>query len=213
MPIKINYNICDNAAECSGIAVCPTGALYWGDTVKNLLGEKGMLCADNSKCISCGKCVGDEGCPIGAIFFARTDAELNEITAGYETDMDQVERLFVERYGAAPIDESLCIGEEELQHILSGNEGIVLLEEYSDSSIQCLLSSIPVETIINQVQAITSVSDIRFYRLDLSDDVLDNKSLPALKIYKKADMIGQIEGYYTIEQFDELQALLQQMLR
>lgn len=208
MPIKINYNICDNAAECSGIAVCPTGALYWDDSMQNLLGEKGMLCADNSKCISCGKCVGDEGCPIGAIFYAKTDAELNEITAGYETDLNQVERLFVERYGAAPIDESLCIGEEKLQQILLENEGVVLLEEYADSSIQCLLSSIPIETIINQVQAITGVSDIRFYRLDLSDDTIEDTALPVLKIFKNTDLIGQIEGYYSNDQLDEFNRLI-----
>lgn len=209
MPIKINYNICDNAAECSGISVCPTGALYWDDSMQNLLGEKGMLCADNSKCISCGKCVSDVGCPIGAIFYARTDAELNEITAGYETDIDQVERLFVERYGAAPIDESLCIGEDKLQRILSANEGVVLLEEYSDASIQCLLSSIPVETIIHQVQAITGESNIRFYRLYLSDDAKENTAvLPVLKMFKKADLLGQIEGYYSNDQLDEFNYIL-----
>ena len=27
--IQINWKICDNAEECNGIAVCPTGALYW----------------------------------------------------------------------------------------------------------------------------------------------------------------------------------------
>ncbi len=213
MPIKINYNICDNAAECSGIAVCPTGALYWDNSKKNLLGEKGLLSVDNSKCISCGQCAGDEGCPIGAIFFALTNDELDKITNGYETDMRQVERLFVERYGAAPIDENLCIGTEDLQRLLSENEGILLLEEYSDSSIQCLLSSIPVETIINEVRSFTGSSDIRFYRLDLSDEALENKELPILKIYKKAALIGELEGYYSNEQLDEIIILLREILR
>lgn len=212
MPIRINYNICDNAAECSGIAVCPTRALYWDDTKQNLMGEKGMLCVDNSKCISCGKCVGEEGCPVGAIFYASTDAELNEMTAGYETDLDQVERLFVERYGAAPIDESLCIGEDKLQQILAENKGIVLLEEYADSSIQCLLSSIPIETIIYQIMAITAVSEIRFFRLDVSDDALESTALPVLKIYKNANLIGQVEGYYSNDQLDDLIYLLREKL-
>ena len=209
MPVKINYNICDNAAECSGIAACPTGALFWDHTKQSLLGEKGMLCADNSKCISCGRCVSDEGCPIGAIFYAKTDKELDEMTAGYETNMSQVERLFVERYGAAPIDESLCVGDNELQEIISGNEGILLLEEYADSSIQCLLSSIPIETIIHEVHAVTGMLDVRFYRVDVSEDVMENVALPILKIYKKSDLIGQIEGYYSNEQLDEFKSLLQ----
>lgn len=29
MPVLINFKICDNAKDCSGIAVCPTGALSW----------------------------------------------------------------------------------------------------------------------------------------------------------------------------------------
>ena len=31
MAVLINFKICDNAKECGGIDVCPTGALSWND--------------------------------------------------------------------------------------------------------------------------------------------------------------------------------------
>ena len=31
MSVLINFKICDNAKECGGIEVCPTGALSWDE--------------------------------------------------------------------------------------------------------------------------------------------------------------------------------------
>lgn len=211
MPVSINFNICDNSCECSGIAVCPTKALYWDETKENLLGGRGMLCVDNNKCISCGKCVGDEGCPIGAIYYAKTFGELEKLTSEYEVDIKQVEHLFVERYGAAPIDESLCVEDAELHNIISENKGVLLIEEFTDESIQCLLSSIPVETIIHEIQMVTDTSDIRFYRVDVSDSMSEKDTLPRLRIYKMGDFIGQIEGYYSTDQLEEFKALIRKI--
>ena len=47
MPVLINFKICDNAKECNGIEVCPTGALSWNE-------EDQTIEIDNSKCIECG---------------------------------------------------------------------------------------------------------------------------------------------------------------
>ena len=40
MAVSINFNICDNSPECSGIAVCDYDAIYWGETKISMLGEK-----------------------------------------------------------------------------------------------------------------------------------------------------------------------------
>ena len=36
MPVLINFKICDNAKECGGIEVCPTGALSYDDENKSI---------------------------------------------------------------------------------------------------------------------------------------------------------------------------------
>ncbi len=69
MAVLINFKICDNAKECGGIAVCPTGALSWNE-------EKGIIQIDNDKCISCGLC--EKECPIGAIMVAKNEKEYSK---------------------------------------------------------------------------------------------------------------------------------------
>lgn len=44
MAVLVNFKICDNAKECVGIAVCPTGALSYDD-------DKNTIVIDNEKCI------------------------------------------------------------------------------------------------------------------------------------------------------------------
>ena len=213
MPIKINYNICDNAKECSGVAVCPTGALYWDEKRENYTGEEGTLCVDNSKCISCGNCVGENGCPIGAIFFAETEDELDKMTKDYQPDIDQIEELFVERYGAAPIDNALCVEENELAKLIQDNQGILLVEEFCDESIQCLLCAIPIDIISHDIQMITGIDDVHFYRLDRSKETQEAMNLPRLQIYNGNRLVGVVEGFYSTDQVEELKGKIKEMFR
>ena len=66
MAVLINFKICDNDKACGGVAVCPTGAIYYDE-------EKETLAIDNEKCISCGMC--EKECPIGAIKVAKDEKE------------------------------------------------------------------------------------------------------------------------------------------
>lgn len=208
MAIKINFNICDNAPECSGIAACPTGAIYWDETALNALSEKGSICIDNEKCIACGKCVGENGCPVEAIILANSEEELEKITDGYETDLAKIERLFVERYGAAPIDVDLCKERTELREIIKNDHGIIIVEEFADWSIQCLLSSIPVDTIIEEVKAITGINDIYYYRIDTTGEVEEGTELPVLSVYREGVLICQIHGFLDNTQLDTMRDIL-----
>ena len=66
MAVQVNFKICDNAKECGGVAVCPTGAFSYDE-------EKNTIVIDNDKCISCGLC--EKECPIGAIIVTKTEEE------------------------------------------------------------------------------------------------------------------------------------------
>ncbi len=195
MSIKFNFNMCDNSPECSGLAACPTGAIYWDEDGINALGTKGTLCVDNSKCISCGACVGEEGCPIGAILFSKTETDFGKES---EVDTNQVKALFVERYGAEAIDEALCIA--DLKFLQEDNK-VTVIEEFSDSSIQCLLHSIPVASILERIQRLMNMTDVCYYKhFVVSDDV----DYPRLLIYKGSELLVQVNGYYDESQEETL---------
>lgn len=37
MAVLVNFKICDNAKECSGIEVCPTQALSWDEKEETIV--------------------------------------------------------------------------------------------------------------------------------------------------------------------------------
>lgn len=212
MAVKINFNICDNSPECSGVAACDTGALFWDENGINMLGQSGVLAVDNSKCISCEKCIGDEGCPVGAIIFAPTVEKLETITETLDINVEQVRKLFVDRYGAEPVDELLCISGNELEAAVARNDGITVVECFAEWSIQCLLSSIPVKTILNKINVLCKTDDVYFYKADVTEQANEDQSLPALLIYRDGKMVAKVEGYYTQQSEKELLNLLESLL-
>ena len=185
MAVFVNFKICDNAKECGGVAVCPTGAFTYDD-------EKETIVIDNEKCISCGLC--EKECPIGAIRVAKTEEEYNRIQEEIENDPRTTKDLFVDRYGAAPLSEFFMIESTEIKDKIKNN-GITLIECYNDDSIQCLLKSIPIKELSQSLPKNTL-----FYKVE-SDDNLKKaynlKELPSLLIFKNGDLLGNIEGYYT----------------
>lgn len=183
--VIINEKICDNAKECSGIAVCPTRAIFWNET-------KGKIDVDNDLCVSCRKCI-TNGCPIGAIIVVDNQADYEKEMNQIETDARKEEDLHVERYGASSIEEKLLIELREVEKRLSDGK-YVFVEKFNDDSIQCLLHSIP-------IHEIRETLDIEFdyYKCDIGNSD-ETAKLPAMVIYYGYECLGQIEGYFTDEE-------------
>ena len=181
--VVINYNICDNAKECSGIEACPTGAMFWNE-------EEGKIDYRAGDCIDCGKCEG--ACPVGAILWGTDDEDYEHKRQQVAEETRTLEELNVERYGAAPIDE--CIEISEVAAYLQDNKdnGYLLLEVFNDASIYCLLHSIRVK----------EIKEI------FGNDLLYVVGNEYLIVMKNGAFSGVVEGYYDDENKEEFFKLL-----
>ena len=190
MAVLINFKICDNAEECDGIRVCPTGAIFWDE-------KKKSIGIDNSKCISCGKC--EKACEVGAIRVAKTPEEYKRIKEEIDKDPRKISDLFIDRYGAQPIEPAFRIKYGFEQEVLKSVK-LVAVELYSDDSIHCLLHSIPVKELFKDI-------DLKYRKVRATDELIKEfkiKTLPALLFLKNWKLIGKIEGYFSISQKEEL---------
>ena len=201
MPVLVNFKVCDNAKECGGVAICPTGAITFDE-------KKETLVIDNSKCISCGQC--ENECPIGAIRVAKDENEYKKIKEEIENDPRKTKDLFVDRYGAAPLSEFFMLEAEEIEQKIDTDK-IVLIELYNDDSIQCLLKSIPIKELVKDLPDTTT-----FYKIESKEDIEEKyevKELPTLLVFNKGKLSGKIEGYYTDESKNEIIDKIKSMIK
>lgn len=196
MPVLINFKICDNAKECSGIDVCPTGAFHWDS-------EKKTIAVDAEKCTGCGKCA--ESCPVGAILFAKDDNELRQLQKEIDEDPRTISELFVDRYGAQPIDEGTLTSDLKIGEIVTESSRPLVVEAFSNESIECLIKSIPIKELLKGM-------DVNYRKMEVKDGALTGSlgvnKLPALLFFNKGRFVGKVEGYYDESQKKELACLI-----
>lgn len=192
MSVLINFKICDNAKECNGIEMCPTGAIFWDEKNKT-------ISYDESKCNKCGVC--DNGCPEGAIHFAKTKEDYERIKKEIDDDPRTTNDLFIDRYGAQPVRPAFQEDCSDFQSKIVESNKLACVELYNLDEAECLIKSIPIKTIFKDV-------DVKYRKIEDSKREIANKynvkELPALLFFKREKMIGKIEGYYENENKQEL---------
>lgn len=199
MAVLVNFKICDNAKECGGIAVCPTGALSWSE-------EKNSMEIDNKKCISCGLC--EKECPIGAIMVAHNDEEYEKFNKEIENDSRTTKDLFVDRYGAVAISDFFKLDLDEIDEKVK-KDCLTLIEIYNPDVAECLLKSIPIKDLTKSLP-----DDTLFYKIE-SDKVIDKyqlTELPALLVFKNGSLLGHIDGYYTTSDSEQVISMLKNII-
>src|SRR3989344_4255763 len=200
MAVLINFKICDNAPECGGIEACKTHALFWDKKNKRI----GI---DNDKCTSCELCEG--ACPVGAIKVAVTKEEYNKIKKEIDEDPRKISDLFVDRYGAMPIDPDVSVKEDDFAKILSSAKPI-LVELFKNETINCLRKTIPIRELIPR-------QDVVFRKIELKKEDLINqykiKKIPCFLFFKEGKLVGKIEGYCSRGQEKELKEKLKKLIK
>lgn len=192
MSVLINFKICDNAEECNGIAACPTGALSWNETDKTIE-------IDDSKCTSCGIC--EESCGVGAIKVAKDKEEHLAIEKEFSDDPRKVTDLFLDRYGAQPVLPAFLIQEDKFEREVLKSAKLTVVELFKDSSINCLLKSIPITELLRGLET-------KYRKLEVTTDQLieryEIEKLPALLFFNKGKLVGKIEGFFPREKKKEI---------
>lgn len=189
MAVLINFKICDNLKDCSGIAVCSVGAFYWD-------GQKKTIAVDNKKCISCGQC--EEACPVGAIRVVQTQEEYQKIKKEIDEDPRKVSDLFVDRYGAEPLDPAFFVSRDKFRIQILEATQIAVVEFFSPDSIRCLLYSIPIKDLFGDYNV-----KYRKIKVKKGDPLLKKykvTKLPSMLFFKDGRLRGKIEGYYDRKQ-------------
>jgi NAD-dependent dihydropyrimidine dehydrogenase PreA subunit len=192
MPVLINFKICDNSEDCSGIEVCPTRAFHWDSKGKT-------IAVDESKCILCGKC--ERACPVNAIRVAKSEGEYKRIRREIDEDPRKVSDLFVDRYGAQPIHPAFLIPQDRFDVQILKSTKLAAVELFNNDSIMCLFYSIPAKELFRD-------TDMKYRKMEVKDKTLLKrhgvKKLPALLFFKDGKMIGKIEGYHDVNKKEGL---------
>jgi NAD-dependent dihydropyrimidine dehydrogenase PreA subunit len=203
MPIIINHNLCDEAPECGGIEVCPTGAFYYDKKRKR-------VAIDHSKCNECLKCTLPDACPVGCILYARDKKEEARIQKILNQNPRTTKWLWQERYGCQPgktPPKAKILNKTNTNNILK-QRGYKLIDIWHYDYLDCRAHSVLFKELLKGIK-----EGINIYKLDAKKypkfaKILKVNKFPTLLLYNDKKEIWRFEGLMKDKQKKELNTIL-----
>jgi len=186
MPPIINFKICDNSEDCAAIKKCKNGVFGWDAKHKSLT-------INHKKCKECGECVGF--CPVKAIHFGACKDEYKKIEREIAKDPRTMTELFIDRYGAMPIDDAFVfeLTPDRLKKRINVQRPMII-EFNCRETMACLLKSVPIADIQEQFHP-----DAAYSKFFIKEDEMPQYGVtktPCLRFYYKNELLGQIDEYF-----------------
>jgi len=98
------------------------------------------------------------------------------------------------------LDQEKIISPSQFEETIKSPK-ITAIEFFSADSIQCLLRSIPIKKLLPH-------SDIKYKKMDIKETNLPSrfkiKKFPSLLFFKEGKIIGKVEGYFEMNDFDKI---------
>jgi len=186
MPPIINFKICDNSEDCKAINHCKNGVYVW-DT------KRKTLTLNHKKCKNCGSCV--DICPVKAIRFCISKDDCKKIEDEIERDPRTITELFIDRYGAMPVDDAYVheLTPERFKMRINIQRPVIV-EFNNRDTIACLLKSVPIADIQEQFHPDATYAKFFIQATDMPKYGVTKT--PCLRFYYKNELLGAIDEYF-----------------
>jgi len=188
MPVLINYNMCDMAAGCPVIKMCPTGAWSYSQ-------ERKRPIIDNSKCNDCKVCI--KACPARAVLFAVSEEGLRALSEEIKADPRTEEDLFKERFNTDPIEPNIIATSSTFNKEVVDAKNAVIVDFWAPAfASRCRIGAIPYRDIAPKGYRVT------FKKVNVEENPdLAKKfglaAIPAIFVFFKGKVVDRIYGIQT----------------
>jgi len=208
MKIIINHNLCDEAVECGGIEVCPTGAFYYDYKRKR-------VAIDESKCTLCLRCTLPDACPVGCILFARSIGDAKKIQSMIKEDPRTAKWLWRERYGCQPgktAPKAIEVTTANIDQVLTDN-GYKLIDVWHPDFLDCRINSALFADLLDAAK-----KKLAIYKLNASTypdlaKKLKVQQFPSLLLYKNDSEIWRLGGLIEPEKVKAVNKKLRSLIK
>jgi len=203
MPVKINYNICDQGKGCPCISACPNGA--WGFNEETKRPE-----IDLSKCDDCFTCV--KTCPARAVLAATSEEGMKKIEEELKNYPKTRQELLAPRFNADPSDQESQITSKDFEEKVLKQKGIVIVEFWSNPCVsRCRLNAALYSDILPEKLKDAPVHKVN--ALENTDLMVKYElfTFPTLIVFKDGEVIESITGYTSISEKEALRERLEKV--
>jgi hypothetical protein len=136
-----------------------------------------------------------EFCDVKAIRYGATAEEYQKIEREIERDPRTITELFIDRYGAMPVDDAYVfeLTPDRLRKRINVRRPMII-EFNRRETIACLLRSVPIADI--QEQFHPDATYAKFFIKESEFEQYGVTKTPCLRFYYNNELLGQIDDYF-----------------